>query len=101
MRTQAHTEIGITVGLIDAMLTIAKVLAPRVKDEPGGTVREALRDLHSHPDMIDILTSGPYNPYIMKDGPEIREAVERAIAPYRKGSKEGKILHVWQTGPIL
>lgn len=87
MKTQAHTEAGITTGLIDAMLTLAKVLALRLKTEtfgePRPVVMEALRDLHSDPDMIEILTAGPYNPYVMKDGPEMRETIEKSVRALR------------------
>ncbi len=50
--TDCRSQEGVTVGLIDAVIAVARVLAPRLKD--GGLaepVREALRDLRQDEDV--------------------------------------------------
>lgn len=57
MPTDTHTdcrsEEGITVGLVDAMLTIARVLVHR--DLSPAAVKEALRDLAHDEDMTLVI----------------------------------------------
>lgn len=48
-----RTEEGITTGLIDGIISIARVLARR--DLAAGPVREALADLRADEDMASIL----------------------------------------------
>jgi hypothetical protein len=40
-----RSEEGITVGLIDALISISRVLRPRLEEVRGTHVREALKDL--------------------------------------------------------
>ena len=53
-RTDSRTPEGITVGLIDAMISIAHVLAPRVASIPTSAVSEALLDLQADSDLAFI-----------------------------------------------
>ena len=60
--TQTHTECrsetGITVGLVDALISILRVLSPR--DLTEQEVTEALKDLKEDPDfktLLDALTA--------------------------------------------
>ena len=56
LSTDCRSEAGITVGLIDALITLARLLAPRDLWLPE--VREALRDLASDEDLRAILEAG-------------------------------------------
>ena len=57
--TQTHTECrsetGITVGLIDAFISILRVLSPR--DLTDQEVKEALKDLKEDPDFKTLLNA--------------------------------------------
>lgn len=53
--TDCRTEEGITVGLIDSLITISRVLAPILKKELPPSVREALSDLQSDEDLAFIM----------------------------------------------
>lgn len=57
--TDCRSEEGITVGLIDALISIARVLKPRIgKERPlPESVSEALLDLRQDEDMLAILES--------------------------------------------
>lgn len=68
--TDCKSRDGITIGLIDSLLAIARVLAPRLHRAEKYTsgegwipqdVREALRDLHEDTDINYIMIAGPYN----------------------------------------
>jgi len=56
--TDCRTEEGITVGLVDALIMICRVLAPRL-NSPGFSqpVAEALRDFWADRDVIDVQRS--------------------------------------------
>lgn len=56
MKTQAHTEAGITVGLIDSLITIARVLVTRDWGSPE--VWEALADIRENDDLKRIMDIG-------------------------------------------
>lgn len=51
--TDCRTEEGITVGLIDSVITVARVLAKRDLSTPA--VLEALRDLRTDSDVASLL----------------------------------------------
>lgn len=51
-----RSEEGITIGLIDAMISIARVLARRDLEE-SQAVKEALADLHADEDIALIMNS--------------------------------------------
>jgi hypothetical protein len=51
--TDCRSEDGVTVGLVDATIAIARVLAPR--DFAGAAAREALRDLGADEDFWTVL----------------------------------------------
>jgi len=57
MTTTTHTdcrsEIGITVGLIDALISILRVLSPR--DLTADEIKEALKDLKADSDFDTLL----------------------------------------------
>lgn len=57
-KTNCRSKVGITVGLIDAMISIARVLAPQLKEHGskawGGAIYEALEDLTKDKDMLYI-----------------------------------------------
>lgn len=50
-----RSEDGVTVGLVDAMISILRVLAPR--DLSTTNVQEALADLTQDPDLRTVLTA--------------------------------------------
>jgi hypothetical protein len=52
--TCCRSEVGITVGLIDGLIAIARVLAKR--DLASEEVRKALKDLHGDEDIAAILS---------------------------------------------
>ena len=52
--TCCRSEVGITVGLIDSLIAIARVLAKR--DMSSEEVREALKDLQADEDIAAILS---------------------------------------------
>lgn len=51
--TDCRTELGITVGLIDGLITLARVLAGRDLSAPE--VREALADLRTDEDIAKVV----------------------------------------------
>lgn len=53
--TDCRTETGTTVGLVDALIAILRVLAPR--DLTPTEVQEALADLHADEDLWRVLHS--------------------------------------------
>lgn len=55
--TNCRTELGITVGLIDSLITIARVLSRR--DLSPVEVREALTDLRSDEDISHVFFGAP------------------------------------------
>jgi hypothetical protein len=55
-KTDCRDEDGITVGLVDAIISIARVLAR--KDLDASAVREALKDLAEDEDLRKILEKG-------------------------------------------
>ncbi len=83
-KTDCREYDGITVGLIDSIITASRVLRSRLyeyhkayerryqKDiEPNilipESVYEALKDLHQDEDLLFILQAGPYNKRIMSN----------------------------------
>ena len=60
--TDCRTEVGVTVGLIDSLIAIARVLAKR--DLSPAEAREALADLRSDEDMARVL-----GPNVLVTGP--------------------------------
>lgn len=52
-KTDCRSEVGITVGLIDSIITAARVLAGREKSSME--VREALKDLRADEDIKDLI----------------------------------------------
>lgn len=54
-QTDCRSEEGITVGLIDAVMAMGRVLAPRIEGERTPAVKEALKDLRADRDMKKIL----------------------------------------------
>ena len=55
--TDCRSEDGITVGLIDAVISICRVLLPRLEENDSSPdVVEALRDLHSDVDFSSLDT---------------------------------------------
>lgn len=52
--TSCRSETGITVGLIDSMIAISRVLANR--DMSSQEVKEALKDLKDDPDINKIMS---------------------------------------------
>jgi hypothetical protein len=55
--TDCRSEIGVTVGLIDALIAIARVLA--LRDLSPRDVREALADLQADEDLARVLAVVP------------------------------------------
>lgn len=51
--TNCRDEEGVTVGLVDALISIGRILAQRDLDQPA--VREALKDLADDEDIAKIL----------------------------------------------
>jgi len=70
-KTDCRTETGVTVGLIDSLITVSRVLAPRLKKIKGRElskpILEALDDLYQDEDLLYILTTGNYNPHITRN----------------------------------
>jgi hypothetical protein len=54
--TDCRSETGITVGLIDSLIAIARVLRPRLSDSNDPAVVEALKDLATDHDMRAVWT---------------------------------------------
>lgn len=50
--TDCRTEVGVTIGLIDAIISIARVLA--IRDLSAPEVQEALLDLKSDEDVLNL-----------------------------------------------
>lgn len=57
--TDCRTETGITVGLVDALISIARVLSKRNMD--AEQVQEALIDLRQDEDIIHLTTTAKAN----------------------------------------
>lgn len=63
MTTDCHSEEGITVGLIDSLISIARVLAPRLREKeqlengkhPPSPIQAALLDLEDDKDVRYVL----------------------------------------------
>lgn len=53
--TECRSETGITVGLVDALISILRVLSPR--DLTEHEVVEALKDLKDDPDFATLLSA--------------------------------------------
>lgn len=53
--TDCRSEEGITVGLIDALIAIGRVLAIRINSERTSAVKEALKDLRADENFKKIL----------------------------------------------
>ena len=51
-----RNEVGVTVGLVDGVIAICRVLAARDLSAPD--VREALKDLRADEDLNTLLTAG-------------------------------------------
>jgi len=70
-KTDCRSETGITVSLIDSLISISRVLAPRLKKIKGRElskpILEALDDLYQDEDLLYILGTGNYNPHITKN----------------------------------
>ena len=49
-----RTAEGITVGLIDSLISVCRVLAPRLDVEKSSAVTEALRDLRADEDVARV-----------------------------------------------
>lgn len=78
MKTESHTETGITVGLIDAVLSISKILAPRprgIHDDRRwpATIKAALSDLYEDKDVLYILT------FIKSESPFVDDKRDRDL----------------------
>lgn len=56
--TDCNDRDGITVGLVDALLTLARVLAPRLREGIPHEVKEALEDLREDPDVAEVVDGG-------------------------------------------
>lgn len=52
-QTNCRTEVGVTVGLIDSIITAARVLSAREKSSVE--VQEALKDLRSDEDVVNLI----------------------------------------------
>jgi hypothetical protein len=55
-QTDCRDEVGITVGLIDAIISIARILSKR--DLIDSSIKEALKDLSSDEDVDFIIKQG-------------------------------------------
>lgn len=69
--TECRSEDGITVGLIDALISIARVLAPRLRENyvtEDRPIYEAIADLMQDPDIKKILV---YQDLILADANRI------------------------------
>lgn len=55
--TDCRSDVGVTVGLIDSLISIGRILARRDFTDPA--VAEALADLRDDEDMRAILASAP------------------------------------------
>lgn len=55
MDTDCRTEIGITVGLIDSLISTCRVLKPRLTNDTADEVKGALEDLYDDEDLDFIL----------------------------------------------
>lgn len=65
MKTDCRSKEGITVGLIDSLISIARVLKPRLGEiREGSPTWGALKDLHQDEDLLTILKIGPFNKMI-------------------------------------
>lgn len=53
--SDCRTESGITIGLIDSLISIARVLAPRLASASESSIAEALADLNGDTDIKTIL----------------------------------------------
>lgn len=84
IKTDCKTEEGITVGLIDSIITISRLLKQRlgrlnleyekrshrdIEDNKlwPEAVYEALKDLHTDRDLLYVLQAGPYNKNILNE----------------------------------
>lgn len=56
MQTDCKTEIGITVGLIDGIISITRILVDRDWDAPE--IQEAIKDLREDDDMKRLMDIG-------------------------------------------
>lgn len=55
VRTDCRSEVGVTVGLVDALISVCRVLAARDTSSPE--VAEALKDLGSDEDVAKVLAA--------------------------------------------
>lgn len=56
MTTDCRSEIGITIGLVDSLISICRILKPRLKDDDD--ILGALADLRDDEDLAAILSYG-------------------------------------------
>lgn len=91
MDTNCKTPTGITVGLIDSIISICRVLSPRLQKVRDlrrwpPVIKEALRDLYEDKDVLYTLTFfGSESPFV--DDKEERDLVRKAAEQIRKDQK--------------
>lgn len=88
--TDCRTEEGITVGLIDALISVCRVLTER--DASSVAIKEALKDLYSDPDVISVF---PSLAGMMFDAGHRRVKCSgcRLLIPFERLRKIGKFEH--------
>lgn len=96
IKTDCKTEVGITVGLIDSLIYISRVLAPRLKKIKGKElpkeILEALDDLYQDEDLLYILSTGNYNPHVHKNTDGATQLLEKFAEKLKQHKNENNVL---------
>lgn len=78
-----NSEDGITIGLIDSLISTAKVLSKR---DLNMACWPALKDLHDSEEMLSVMISGPFNRYFNNpDNANLLEAIRKCSAMLKVG----------------
>lgn len=92
MKTDCNTKTGIMVGLVDSLISISRVLAPRLRAIHDDLrwpeeIKEALSDLYEDKDVLYVLTfKTSESPYI-GDRKESYEIIRKAVEGIQKSGK--------------
>lgn len=93
MKTESHTDTGITVGLIDSLLAISKVLAPRLREihddlKWPASVKAALSDLYEDKDILYILT------FVKSESPFVDDKEDRDLIQVAANAIRRRGIHI-------